>query len=467
MNHDSPGLAARLKPKRGALLLSAVGLLVAAGAVALPGSASAATTLGASAAARDGRVFGTAVAASKLSDSAYTTILDREFNAVTPENEMKIDATEPQQNVFTYPNADRIVAHAVAAGQKVRGHTLAWHSQQPGWMQSMSGSTLRSAMINHITQVMTHFKGKITWWDVVNEAYADSGGGRRSSNLQSTGNDWIEVAFKTARAADPNAKLCYNDYNTDNWTAAKTQGVYSMVKDFKARGVPIDCVGFQTHLTGGSSYPSNYRTTLSSFAALGVDVHITELDITNAPTGAYTSVVNDCLAVARCTDITVWGIRDSDSWRSGESPLLFTSSGAKKAAYTSVLNALNSGTSPTTPPTTPTVGPTSGPTDGPTSAPTTTPPAGGSCSATITPGTVWSDRYNTSVTVTGSDNWTVVVAITSPQKVSTTWSGTFSWSGGGYTMTVKPNGSGNTFGFTTMTNGNSGARPRITSCTPG
>ncbi|OSC53353.1 1,4-beta-xylanase, partial [Streptomyces sp. 4F] len=91
-------------------------------------------------------------------------------------------------------------------------HTLAWHSQQPGWMQSLSGSTLRQAMIDHINGVMGHYKGKITQWDVVNEAFADgSSGARRDSNLQRTGNDWIEVAFRTARAADPAAKLCYND----------------------------------------------------------------------------------------------------------------------------------------------------------------------------------------------------------------------------------------------------------------
>ena len=135
-----------------------------------------------------------------------------------------------------------------------------------------------SALINHITQVATHYKGKIYAWDVVNEAFADDGrGSRRDSNLQRTGNDWIEVAFRTARAADPAAKLCYNDYNTDDWSHAKTQAVYNMVKDFKARGVPIDCVGFQAHL--GTSLPGDFQANLQRFADLGVDVQLTELDI--------------------------------------------------------------------------------------------------------------------------------------------------------------------------------------------
>jgi endo-1,4-beta-xylanase len=434
---------------RTAVVVTAAGLVAAAGTMFFAGSASAASTLGASAAERGGRFFGTAVAAGKLSDSAYTTILNREFNQVTPENEMKIDATEPQRGQFTYGNADRIVQHATSRGMKVRGHTLAWHSQQPGWMQSLSGSDLRQAMLNHITQVATHFRGQVTWWDVVNEAYADgSCGARRDSNLQRTGNDWIEAAFRAADAADPNAQLCYNDYNIDNWNDAKTQAVYRMVQDFKSRGVPIDCVGLQSHFTGGSNYPSNYRTTLSSFAALGVDVHITELDIRNAPADAYRNVVTDCLAVARCRGITVWGIRDSDSWRSSESPLLFDGAGNKKAAYNAVLTALNNGTSPTGNPTTP-------------------PPAGGTCTATMTPGTVWGDRYNTSVTVSGASTWAVVVAITAPQRVSTTWSGTPSWDSSGQVMTMRSNGSGNTFGFTTMMNGNSTARPQIRSCTAG
>ncbi len=301
-------------------------------------------TLGASA-AQKGRYFGAAIAAGRLGDSTYTGILNREFNSVTPENEMKWDATEPSQGSFNYTNGDRILNQGLAMGAKIRGHALLWHAQQPGWAQSLSGSALRNAAINHVTQVATHYRGKIYAWDVVNEAFADGGsGGRRDSNLQRTGNDWIEAAFRAARAADPGAKLCYNDYNTDGINA-KSTGIYNMVRDFKSRGVPIDCVGFQSHL--GTGIAGDYQANLQRFADLGVDVQITELDVAQGGNQAniYATVTRACLAVSRCTGITVWGIRDSDSWRTGDNPLLFDGSGNKKAAYTSVLNALNAGTS--------------------------------------------------------------------------------------------------------------------------
>jgi len=335
---------------------------VVAAAVMMPSANAAASTLGA-AAAQSGRYFGTAIAAGRLGDSAYTTIAAREFNMVTPENEMKPDATEPQRNQFNFSSGDQVYNWATQHGMKVRGHTLAWHGQQPGWMQSLSGSDLRSAMINHINGVMGHYKGKLAYWDVVNEAFNEDGS-RRQSNLQGTGNDWIEVAFRTARAADPSVKLCYNDYNIENWSYAKTQGVYRMIQDFKNRGVPVDCVGFQTHFTGGSSLPSSFQQTLSSFAALGVDVALTEADVTNASTTQYAGLTQACMNVSRCVGITVWGVRDSDSWRSSENPLLFDGGGNKKPAYTSVLNALNAANPTTPPPTTP---------GNPTTPPPTTP----------------------------------------------------------------------------------------------
>ncbi|MDG4781868.1 endo-1,4-beta-xylanase [Micromonospora sp. WMMD961] len=422
--------------------------------------AAAGTTLGASAAEK-GRYFGAAVAAYKLSDSAYTTILNREFNSVTPENEMKMNATEPQQGRFSFTDADRIVSHARSRGMSVRGHTLAWHSQQPGWMESMSGSALRSAMLNHVTQVATHFRGQVVAWDVVNEAFADgSSGGRRDSNLQRTGNDWIEAAFRAARAADPGAKLCYNDYNTDNWTHAKTQGVYNMVRDFKSRGVPIDCVGFQSHFNNDSPYVSNYRTTLSSFAALGVDVQITELDIQGASPNTYRSVVEDCLAVSRCTGITVWGIRDSDSWRSNQTPLLFNSNGSKKPAYDAVLAALNNGTTPTDPP--PTTTPP--PTDPPTDPPTTPPPGPGGCTATVSVNQ-WTGGFVANVRVTAGSSalngWTVTIALPSGATVTNAWSadrsgntGTTNWRNVSYNGQV---GAGQSTEFGFQANGTAGS----------
>ncbi|WP_285102867.1 endo-1,4-beta-xylanase [Promicromonospora sp. MEB111] len=412
-----------------AVSLATLAAVVLSTGVAVTSAQAAGSTLQA-AAAESGRYFGTAIAANKLSETAYTTIANREFNMVTAENEMKLDATEPNQNQFTFTNGDRIVSWARSNGKQVRGHTLAWHSQQPGWMQNMSGSALRSAMLNHVTQVATHYRGQIHSWDVVNEAFQDgSSGARRDSNLQRTGNDWIEAAFRAARAADPNAKLCYNDYNTDDWSHAKTQAVYNLVRDFKSRGVPIDCVGFQSHFNAQSPVPSNYQTTLSSFAALGVDVQITELDIEgsgSAQADNYRRVVQACLAVSRCTGISVWGVRDTDSWRAGGTPLLFDGNGNKKAAYTSTLNALNGGT--------------------------TTPPPTGGCTVSVTRGQEWSDRFNVSLAVSGSSTWRVSVQLQGSQSLQNSWNATVSGSTG--TLTATPNGAGNNFGITLYKNGN-------------
>jgi endo-1,4-beta-xylanase len=393
----------RLVPLLVAVVAGGAGLLVA-------GSADAGTTLGASAAER-GRYFGAAVAAGRLGDATYVGILNREFNSVTAENEMKWDATEPQQGRFTYTNGDRILNHARANGKTVRGHALLWHAQQPGWAQSLSGTALRNAAINHVTQVATYYRGKIHSWDVVNEAFADGGsGGRRDSNLQRTGNDWIEAAFRAARAADPGAKLCYNDYNTDGINA-KSTGIYNMVRDFKARGVPIDCVGLQSHL--GTTIDSTYQANIQRFADLGVDVQITELDVQQGSNQAniFATVTRACLAVPRCTGITVWGIRDTDSWRTGANPLLFDGSGNKKPAYTSVLNALNAGGTVPPPATSP-------------PATTTPPPAGGGCTASVSVN-AWTGGFVATVRVSAAgavNGWNVTMTLPSGTTVTGAWS---------------------------------------------
>src|SRR5690349_15488618 len=161
---------------RSALLATAAVSVALAASIAVIGTADAASTLGASA-AQSGRYFGAAIAAGRLGDSTYTRILTTEFNSVTPENEMKWDATEPSQGRFTFTNGDRILNQGLSNGSKVRGHALLWHAQQPSWAQALSGSALRSAAINHVTQVATHYRGRIHSWDVVNEAFADGGSG--------------------------------------------------------------------------------------------------------------------------------------------------------------------------------------------------------------------------------------------------------------------------------------------------
>ncbi|MBB5128787.1 endo-1,4-beta-xylanase [Streptomyces griseoloalbus] len=449
----SPRARGRL---RAGLSATTTALLTVTALAALPQTAAhAADTLGA-AAAEKGRYFGAAVAANHLGEAQYVSTLNTEFTSVTPENEMKWDAVEPSRGSFSFSRADQIVNHAQSRGMDVRGHTLVWHSQLPSWVSGLGATDLRSAMNNHITQVMTHYKGEIHSWDVVNEAFQDgNSGARRSSPFQDKlGNGFIEEAFRTARATDPNAKLCYNDYNTDG-VNAKSNAVYAMVKDFKSRGVPIDCVGFQSHFNSNSPVPSDYRANLQRFADLGVDVQITELDIEgsgSAQATNYANVVRACLAVTRCTGITVWGIPDKYSWRASGTPLLFDDNYNKKPAYDAVLSTLGG-----------TPGGPGNPGD---------PDA--ACTATYTTAEQWGGGYNGKVTITAGSSpisgWSVNVTMTPPQKVVAVWNGSPTWDSSGNVMTVKPSwngtlaaGASTSFGFTV--NGGTAPPPQVGACT--
>jgi endo-1,4-beta-xylanase len=329
---------------------------------------------------------------------------------------------------------------------KIRGHTLVWHSQLAPWVSNISsGSALLAAMNNHITTEVTHFKGEIWYWDVVNEAFNDDGTRRSDAFQNLIGNSYIEDAFQTARAADPNAKLCYNDYNIEDMNSAKSQAVFAMVQDFKSRGVPIDCVGFQSHFIVGQ-VPSDFQATLQKFANLGIDVQITELD-DRMPTPAssanlaqqatdYATVARDCLAVSRCNDITIWGVGEPDSWVPGTfsgqgQALLYDQNYQPKAAYTSFLNALG-GTATTPPPPTPT------PTTTSTSTPTATPTGmtgGASCSVHYTIQSQWNAGFTANVVITNTgsttiNGWTLAWTFANGQTITQIWNASDTQSGG-------------------------------------
>ncbi|MGW4115864.1 endo-1,4-beta-xylanase [Actinosynnema sp. NPDC004786] len=331
-----------MKKSIGAVAPLATALLVTA-LLAAPQAHAAAYTLK-DAAAATGRVFGAVVPAGLLDVADYTKALDQEFGQVTPENEMKWNVVERVRGKFDYAAADRLVDYAESRGMAVRGSVLAWHSQLPGWVINISsGAELLTALREHIAGVAGHFRGRVDYWNVVNEAFGDSGARRNSVFQERIGDRWVEEAFLAAEAADPTAKLCYNDYYTDGF-GPKSDAVYGLVRDFIARGVPIDCVGFQGYFTSDHRVPADMAENLRRFADLGVDVHLTELNVTGSgetQAKEYAVAVSACLAVPRCTVITVGGVTDKYYWNAAKTPLLIDADYGRKPAYFSVLDALN------------------------------------------------------------------------------------------------------------------------------
>lgn len=220
-------------------------------------------------------------------DQQLVNLIDRHFNAVVAENCMKSENLQPRPGRFTFDDADQFVKFGEQHHLFVTGHCLVWHSQAPRWFftdennQDVTREVLIERMKNHITTVVGRYKGRVKGWDVVNEAIEDNGDWRKNKFYRIIGEDYLQIAFEAAHAADPEAELYYNDYNM--FKEGKRNKVVELVKAFKEKGIPIDGLGMQGHYTLDSPTLGEVEASLAAFSGLGVKVMFTELDITVLP----------------------------------------------------------------------------------------------------------------------------------------------------------------------------------------
>lgn len=322
-------------------------------------------------------LIGTAVRPNLLSETAYAATLTREYNMVEPEDAMKWWIVRPAADVFDFRQGDAVVRFARTHGMKVRGHCLVWDHNNPDWLVQghYTSAGMSSLLQKHISTVMRHYAGQVFAWDVVNEALDENGEvkdspwyNRPGIGLADKGSAYIEQTFRWAHEADPQALLFYNEAEGEGLNR-KADAVYAMVKDFKRRGVPIDGVGLQMHISRLDLDTSAIGANIARLSALGLQVHITELDVSlpldvRAETSEfarpteqdlfrqadiYRRIVHACLQSRGCTAIQTWGFTDKYSWIGSHShgmrgaALLFDRTYQPKPAYDAVLGALLAG----------------------------------------------------------------------------------------------------------------------------
>ena len=314
---------------------------------------------------RAGVLVGAAVEPRLLEEPEYAATLAREFNMLTAENALKWGAIRPTRGRFNFAPGDRLVAFARKHKMKVRGHTLLWSEYNPQWLArgNFTPEQMSEMLREHITRVMRHYRGKVFAWDVVNEVFLADGSiepsvwyDRPGIGLKGKGTAYVEQAFRWARAADPDALLFYNDYDTEGLNP-KSDAVYEMVKEFKSRGVPIDGVGIQAHIVDLEAKElAGIEENIARLVALGLEVHITEMDV-RVPAGRpdpaalkrqaeiYRRVADACLRQPKCTAFQTWGFTDKYTWipnftkGASDWPLPFDKDYGKKPAYDALLEA--------------------------------------------------------------------------------------------------------------------------------
>ncbi|KAG8924959.1 hypothetical protein FRC02_010073 [Tulasnella sp. 418] len=313
-------------------------------------------------ASKKGRYFGSATDAIwDNDDAAYKAITGdvKEFGLLTPTNAMKWAYSEPNLNEFYYKDSDFTVAWAHNNKQVVRGHTFVWHSQLAPWVEAgnFTAPQLTEIIKTRIENLGGHFKGQLYAWDVVNEAFNEDGTYRETVFYNTLGKDYIPLALKAARKADPKAKLYLNDYNIDG-VGAKSDAYYKLAKDLLRAKVPLDGIGLQGHLITGT-LPTTIAENIKRFADLGLEVAITELDIRHELPSTpeklaqqakdYAAVVKACVSNKKCVGVQTWDTSDDVSWIPGVFPaegdaLLFDANKKPKPAYYAVAEALEAAT---------------------------------------------------------------------------------------------------------------------------
>ncbi|NHV99577.1 MAG: endo-1,4-beta-xylanase [Thaumarchaeota archaeon] len=306
---------------------------------------------------KHGIYIGAAVGADQLRIKEYAETLSREFNILTTENALKFERVHPERNVYSFSEADAIISFAEANGMKVRGHTLVWHNQLPEWITR--GNYSREEWIrilhDHVTTVVNRYRGRVYAWDVVNEAVDEDGSLRETIWLRNIGPEYIELAFKWAHEADPEALLFYNDYGAEGM-GVKSDAVYNLVKTLLEKGVPIHGVGLQMHVsTEHYPAPQEVVANIKRLGDLGLEVHITEIDVRiRLPADSkslvkqaeiYRDMLKACLSSKKCTAFVMWGFTDRYSWIPGffngyGSALIFDENYNPKPAYYYILRTL-------------------------------------------------------------------------------------------------------------------------------
>jgi len=291
----------------------------------------------------------------KGKDTMALQIAIRHFNSIVAENCMKMENIHPTKDSFNFTLSDAFVRFGEQHQMKIIGHCLVWHSQVPAWIfvddkgNEVTRDELISRMRNHITTIVSRYKGRVHGWDVVNETIDDNGMYRQTKWYKIIGPEYIELAFKFAHEADPGAELYYNDYN--EWQPVKREAIYNLVKGLKEKGIRVDGIGMQGHISLDSPDLGTYEEAIVRYASLGVKVMITELDMSLLPwpterltadvsykaemmakynpypnglpdsvNAAFTKRYADLFRLfIRHADkidrVTLWGIYDAQSWR--------------------------------------------------------------------------------------------------------------------------------------------------------